>query len=286
MISNSFRIPGSEIDSGKHLQTIEETEEQIPEFGTTGLFEIDDIFHQLVEDVIQYLERLRLAWSEEKAELALECLFLTLSDVDSRLSYHKREDFKRLLVQEEFAINTMIQVMKRQYSSAQFYRRALGCLSYFIGGDSQDIAAQFVKIRGLQYTVEVMQAFDDNEIIQWHGFDIFKKVVALSDNFSDVVVEKVVSSIIGAMLAMHDVAIHDDDRNRSAYRTACGVLAALLKKKPQMREVLAENVGKAAQALLGTFHETLEPDVKRRVLSHNGGRIAVFQDIVDIAISK
>jgi hypothetical protein len=240
---------------------------------------LNDVFDQHIEDISQYLQRLRLSLSEEKAELALESFYIAVSEEDSRLSQDGREELKSVLVQDELAIKTILDVMKRKYSNAKFYRRALSCLVYFIR-DSEDHASQFVALGGMKFTIEIMQAFEKNEVIQWYCFDLLGKLVSSGEGYNDLVVKTLVSSIVGTMLDMYDKSPH-------MYERACGALASILQQKRNMREAVARHVAGVSRTIVrGCSLKSHDPMGNEGLLHHDIGRLTVCHDILDIVFAK
>mmetsp|Transcript_12100 Transcript_12100/g.19083 ORF Transcript_12100/g.19083 Transcript_12100/m.19083 type:complete len:255 (-) Transcript_12100:78-842(-) len=248
---------------------------------TSSLLELklQDAFDQQIEDLSQYLQRLRLARSEEKAELALESFYIAVSEEDSRLSQDGREELKAVLVQDELAIKTILAAMKRKYSNARFYRRALSCLMYFIR-DSEDHACQFVALGGMEFTIEIMHAFEKNEVIQWYCFDLLGKLVPSGESYNDLAVKTLVSSIVGTMLDMHDKSPH-------IYERACGALASILQQKRNMREAVARHVAGVSRAIVrGCSLKSQDPMGVEGLLLQDIGRLTVCHDILDMAFAK
>jgi hypothetical protein len=236
-----------------------------------------DMFDEQVEEFCQCLENLRRSWSEDQAEESLQHLYIAISIEDSKLSQEGRAELKSALVKEGGAMKIILDAMKRRYSSPKFYRRACGCLAYLIRGCPES-ASMLKDLGGIDFIIEVMQAFDTNEIIQWYCFDLLGVLASNCSTHDEIVLENLVGNIVKTMVDLHRNAPH-------LYDKTCQALILLVAKKSEIRTAIARKVAGISRGIIqSSYKSNSVPPVQGDVLSPHFGQLMVCHDILSVVL--
>jgi hypothetical protein len=137
--------------------------------------QLSDLFDDQIAGFQKNFAAIREPFSIEHAEQALENLYIGLSVEDGKLSQNGRALMKSILV-EEGALEDLLWALSSKSRSAKFYRRACGCLAYFIR-DNEERSTRLVEFGGLGCIVELMRNFSSNEVIQFYCYDLLGMLI-------------------------------------------------------------------------------------------------------------